>query len=225
MDFGCRPRKRFRMFRRWHSAPPGCLASCSRDAAAAITGRGTAGASPVRTQRDRRRSTRERRIQVGNCESPDDHGRRWGVLGAVSEIGGCGALSSRLGSCQVRRIVLTLLALTVLLPSLAFGRGQYLCTVDHRVRGTCCCPPKHAKQSPTAPTIRAECCKQIEHEASLSQPADVAPPSLPSAPIRFTMVEPPRFYKLRTIVNAVPQRANAPPDQPSLYAQHCALLL
>lgn len=125
----------------------------------------------------------------------------------------------------MRRVVVTLLALAVLLPSIAFGRGQYRCTIDQRVRETCCCPAKHQAQPPTGPAMHAECCLQVQHEASLTQSADLDPPSAPSAPSAFTIIEPPRFTESRTIASTIVQRANAPPDRPSLYDQHCALLL
>lgn len=131
----------------------------------------------------------------------------------------------------VRRAVLSLLMLAVMLPSAAFARTEYLCSVDRTVRSSCCCPPKATKEkrerSPIS-TMSGACCCDVSTIEPPTPPAIdtgskanavVAPPQMlvglaPSAPIPSV------------VVTSVPQRALAPPliDR-SLFARRCALLL
>ena len=125
----------------------------------------------------------------------------------------------------VRRVVLTVFALAVFLPSMALARTQYLCDADLVIRTTCCCPPKKAKRPITVPTIQRECCQVTEHVPVLP-PAATAPdaPSIPMAvivPVAIAPVMPP-------VVGArlaIRPRAQAPPLERSLFSQHAALLL
>ncbi len=134
----------------------------------------------------------------------------------------------RLGLLDVRRAVLTLLTLAVLLPSSAFARTSFLCSMDGRVRSSCCCPAK-AKKHDTQPisTIRAECCCKITTVAATSPPpaahetnkAAHAAPTV--AVVAAISSDPPRVDRA-----TFAPRALAPPDPDrSLFVRHCALLL
>jgi hypothetical protein len=124
----------------------------------------------------------------------------------------------------VRRVTLTLLALVVFLPSMAFARAQFLCDVDLIVRDTCCCPPKKAKLPAHAPAMRRECCKIEKHTAAAAPLATVGTSStwMPVAIVQATAsMMPP----IRHITFSVVPRAQAPPLERSLFSQHCALLV
>ena len=54
----------------------------------------------------------------------------------------------------MRRIVLALLALVVLLPSLAQARARWLTDVDVYFRDECCCPPNRAQPARRRPKRR-----------------------------------------------------------------------
>ncbi|HSN29446.1 MAG TPA: hypothetical protein VLT45_24315 [Kofleriaceae bacterium] len=125
----------------------------------------------------------------------------------------------------MRRIVLTLLALTVLLPSLAQARARWMTDVDLYVRDTCCCPPKKKVQPvPSLPTVQKVCCTLEKRSATAlplasetPTPPAVAPLATPVASIEI--VPPPR-----TVVVTIVPRAQAPPA-PTLLAQARGLLL
>ena len=126
----------------------------------------------------------------------------------------------------MRRIVLTVLALTVLLPSLAQARARWLTDVDLYVRESCCCPPhvKKAQHPPRLPTVQKVCCN-VEKRSATSLPLaseSPAPPAIAALaqPVSITPVLPP----LRDVVVAIVPRAQAPPIT-TLLAQSRGLLL
>lgn len=125
----------------------------------------------------------------------------------------------------MRRIVLTLLALTVLLPSLAQARARWMTDIDLYVRDTCCCPPKKkAQPAPTLPTLQKRCCTLEKRSATalpLVRPSSDPSPAVALAmPIAIVPVLPP----LRSAVVAIVPRAQAPPAS-TLLAQSRGLLL
>ncbi len=125
----------------------------------------------------------------------------------------------------MRRIVLAVLALTVLLPSLAQARARWMTDIDLYVRDVCCCPPKKKVQpAPTLPTVQKLCCTLEKRSAAAlplasesPAPPAVAPLATPVASIE--VVPPPR-----ALVVAIVPRAQAPPA-PTLLAQARGLLL
>ena len=126
---------------------------------------------------------------------------------------------------RVRRVIFPLLVLAAFLPSTALARTQFLCEVDLLVRDSCCCPPKKHKQPANVPAMRRECCKLVKHTATTLPPAaaraDTAGPVTIAATVVATMVmAPARDARL-----AIAPRAQAPPPERSLFAQHCALLV
>ena len=124
----------------------------------------------------------------------------------------------------MRRIVLTLLALAVLLPSLAQARARWMTDVDLLVREQCCCPPKKLQQPPAQPTVQKLCCKLDKLSARALPLASESPdaPALaaPEVPVAITFVMPPQ----RDVVVAIVPRAQAPPS-PTLLSQARGLLL
>ncbi len=124
----------------------------------------------------------------------------------------------------MRRIILTLLAMTVLLPSLAQARARWMTDVDLYVRDECCCPPKKAQHAPQLPTLQKLCCK-LEKRTATALPLaseSPAPPAVapPMSPVAIVPVAPP----LRIVVVAIVPRAQAPPTS-TLLAQSRGLLL
>ena len=124
----------------------------------------------------------------------------------------------------MRRIILSLLALTVLLPSLAQARARWMTDVDLYVRETCCCPPKKVTAPPAKPTLQKPCCRLEKLSASALPLASEspAPPAVAAVatPIAITFAMPP----LRAVVSAIVPRAQAPPTS-TLLAQARGLLL
>ena len=122
----------------------------------------------------------------------------------------------------MRRIVLTLLALAVLLPSVAQARACWM--TDVYVREACCCPPP-AKADAAAPaTLQSVCCEiQKRTDSQLPIVHPVSPPAIAAvlvSAIAIVPVAPP----LRTVAVAIVPRAQAPPSS-TLLAQHRGLLL
>jgi hypothetical protein len=129
----------------------------------------------------------------------------------------------------VRRIVLSLLMMAVLLPSAAFARIAYLCSMDGKVRSSCCCPTK-AKEREADPltSIKAACCCAVSKVA----PAKTAATNPPKAnadfetPVVAILTVAPAALPRHRVATFAP-RSHAPPDSPdrSLFASQCALLL
>ena len=131
----------------------------------------------------------------------------------------------------VRRVVLTILMLTVLLPSAAFAGVRYLCAIDGHVRSACCCPGKTHKQERNAEPqteMRSTCCCKV----STTTPT-VAPQVKHEETTRYGMAPAP--VALPVVVTELPARDRAivarridpKPPQPdrTLYMRNCALLL
>lgn len=128
----------------------------------------------------------------------------------------------------MRRVVLALLALTVLLPSLAQARARWMTDMDLYVRDTCCCPPrsmkKKAQPAPTLPTVQKRCCT-VEKRSAAALPLATETPTPPAVaplatPVASVDVMPPP----RAVVVTIVPRAQAPPP-PTLLAQARGLLL
>jgi hypothetical protein len=127
----------------------------------------------------------------------------------------------------VRRVILILLALTVLVPSAALARTGFLCSIDGHLRRSCCCPSK-AKQHNAAPisTIRSQCCCTVMTAAPVTQQPTTH--ELKSAPVPdvVAIVTPVPVIMTRVDRVTIAPRALAPPDpERSLFVRHCALLL
>jgi hypothetical protein len=134
-------------------------------------------------------------------------------------------------AAAVRRILVTVFALMVLLPSIAFARSQYRCRFDGQVRSSCCCPATaQPHEAPGPAAMRAACCCTVlEVAPSRAQPAtednrDGSRSHLPAfvawvsayaaAPMTIVSVAPPR------------PRSMAPPDRgQALFVRHCSFLL
>lgn len=124
----------------------------------------------------------------------------------------------------MRRIVLALLALTVLLPSLAQARARWMTDVDLYVREACCCPPKKVQRAPAVPTLQKVCCT-VEKRSATALPLaseSPAPPAvaMQATPVAIVSVVPPP----RDVVTTIAPRAQAPPLT-TLLAQARGLLL
>ena len=127
----------------------------------------------------------------------------------------------------MRRVVLALLTLAVLLPSSAFARTSFLCSMDGKVRESCCCPAK-AKQHDAQPNsaIRAACCCKVTTIAPVSQPPGTHEIEATSVPPPVAVVAPAPILAPQIARVVVAPRALAPPDPDrSLFVRHCALLL
>jgi hypothetical protein len=124
----------------------------------------------------------------------------------------------------MRRIVLAILALTVLLPSLADARARWMTDVDLYVRDVCCCPPRKVVPPPAVPSLQKVCCKLEKRTASpLPVTAETAAPAMPGAPVASFALVPAAPHATSTAV-AITPRAQAPPDS-TLLAQFRGLLL
>ena len=127
----------------------------------------------------------------------------------------------------MRRVILTLLTLAVLLPSSAFARTSFLCSMDGQIRSSCCCPAKEKHhEAPPISTIRAQCCCKITTFAPASQPPTTHETKAAPLPDMVAIVAPAPFITSRVERATVAPRALAPPDPDrSLFVRHCALLL
>ena len=125
----------------------------------------------------------------------------------------------------MRRTILCLLALAVLLPSTALARKQFLCDVDLLVRDSCCCPPKKHKQPASVPSMQRECCKLVKHTATALPPAVARGHEPLPSPVAVTVTITRLIAPIREARVAITPRAQAPPPERSLLAQHCALLV
>ena len=124
----------------------------------------------------------------------------------------------------MRRAALALLALAVFLPSLASARTMFRCDVDLIVRESCCCPPKKAKP-PSVPTMQRECCKLEKHSAAALPTATAVRAETVASPATTVIAIADAPALPRDVTTVVVPRAQAPPRQRSLLAQHCALLV
>jgi len=131
----------------------------------------------------------------------------------------------------VRRLLLTVFALMVLLPSVAFARSEYLCRFDGQVRLSCCCHAKAQQHEVPGPTsVRAACCCTVfERAASRAQPAiedsTASSRSLLPALVACVLAYAAEPTTIVTVVAPLPC-AMAPPDRgQDLFVRHCALLL
>ena len=125
----------------------------------------------------------------------------------------------------MRRIVLTVLALAVLLPSLAIARTSYLCEIDRRVRETCCCPKAHAKDLTPETSMSGACCRELVNQPAVAPPVDELRSARAELPaIAVTVVSAP-IVPVRGVHVSVVMRAQPPPDPEPLFARHCSFLL
>jgi len=129
----------------------------------------------------------------------------------------------------VRRVVLPLLMLVAMLPSAAFARVAYLCSMDRKVRSACCCPkqPKQDRNAvPVSTLARAGCCELSAGTPVKTDAVDPPRTDVPQPELVAIAAPPPAAPAVRRELSFAP-RAHAPPDTPahSLFASHCALLL
>ncbi len=116
-----------------------------------------------------------------------------------------------------------------MLPSAAFARVTYLCSMDGKVRSSCCCPTS-VKQREAAPltSMKGACCCEISTIAP-SKTAAIDPPKANAE------LQPPTVAVVTLARAALPlhrvatfaPRAHAPPDHPgrSLFVSLCTFLL
>lgn len=130
----------------------------------------------------------------------------------------------------MRRAVLSFLMVAILLPSTVFARVAYLCSMDGKVRSTCCCPVKAKHRDVALPTSikSAGCCALSNAEPAKTQ-AVTSPPSTNvdvEAPFVAVLTLAPATLPRHRVAMFAPH-AQAPPDHPdrSLFASQCALLL
>jgi hypothetical protein len=131
----------------------------------------------------------------------------------------------------VRRIALTVVALMVLLPSVAFARSEYLCRLDGQVRLACCCPAKApAHEAPGPTSVREACCRTVFEAAPsrvqlATEDSTAGSRSLLPAFVAFGPAYAAEPTTRVPVVAPLP-RAMAPPDRgQDLFVRHCALLL
>jgi hypothetical protein len=131
----------------------------------------------------------------------------------------------------VRRILPTVFALMVLLPSVAFARSEYLCRLDGQVRSSCCCPTKVQKhEAPRPASVReACCCTIVEATPSRAQPATAGSANDLRSHLVVLVADVPVHAALPPPViagSATWPHATAPPGHSrDLFARHCAFLL
>ena len=127
----------------------------------------------------------------------------------------------------MRRVVLTLLTLAVLLPSSAFARTGFLCSMDGQLRQSCCCPSKAKKHdAPPISTIRAQCCCKTLTAAPVTQPPTTHESKGAPVPDVVAIVTTVPTITASIARVTIAPRALAPPDpERSLFVRHCALLL
>ena len=124
----------------------------------------------------------------------------------------------------MRRIALTIVALAILVPSLAIARSSYLCEIDRQIRETCCCPKKQVKQPSPVSTIRANCCKIVKPPATVP-PVDETRGARAEAPPIAIALAPVPVIPVFTVRPSIVLRAQPPPDSEPLFARHCSFLL
>lgn len=129
-------------------------------------------------------------------------------------------------STCVRRVVVFLIALTVLAPSMAGAATLYRCGHSGALRDHCCCAHKPAKRSAGPSGVRAACCCETVHiDAPRAPERQVASASLPAAATEPTIVTiAVAEAKPRVIAFERGRDALAPPPT-SLFVVHCALLI
>ena len=125
----------------------------------------------------------------------------------------------------MRRVVLILIALTVMVPSVGFGATLYRCGHDRTLRDHCCCAPKHRERGETRAAIEAACCCETVHVDAAPTPsrqvaakAPIAPPASAVVIASAIVIAP-----VRHVAIAPTHQAVGPPEP--LFVVHCALLL
>lgn len=132
---------------------------------------------------------------------------------------------------RLKRVVLIVLALFVLVPSMARAAALYECAVDGEVRTTCCCP---SAARPTKASHRedasqhlkaASCCKLTQVRAGEPTPRSVPATFESAAPaiVPTTIVTAPIVAPVRLAVIDHSHAPRGPPE--ALFVRHCALLL
>lgn len=128
----------------------------------------------------------------------------------------------------MRRIIPIVLALLVLLPTVAQAAAWYRCTYDGRVRSRCCCPAEKVRHDHGGPAgMRAlGCCKVTTPTVPDAPPRELAPVAThapaPPAVIVVAASDVPDPRALR-IVHATAIVPTGPPEP--IFARNCTLLL
>lgn len=121
--------------------------------------------------------------------------------------------------------------LAVVLPSTAFARTEYLCSMDGKVRSSCCCPAKAEKtkrESAPVQTIRIACCCEVSTVELTKSPSVDGPKAHAHAAPKLiaVLVAPQLAVVSESFIPKIAEQALGPPTSArSLFARHCALLL
>jgi hypothetical protein len=125
----------------------------------------------------------------------------------------------------VRRVVVFLLALTVLAPIAVNASTLYRCGHAGELRDHCCCAHKPAQRDAARAEVRAGCCcETVQIDAvrgAHRQPASVAASTAAPGPALVTIAI--AEATPRIVAFERPRDALAPPTP--LFVTHCALLL
>jgi hypothetical protein len=125
----------------------------------------------------------------------------------------------------VRRVVVFLIALTVLAPSMAGATTLYRCGHSGELRDHCCCAHESTKRGAGPSEVRTGCCCETVHidapRTAERQTASVSLPAAATGPavVMVALAE----AKPRIVSFERPRDALAPPTP--LFVAHCALLL
>jgi hypothetical protein len=127
---------------------------------------------------------------------------------------------------RLKRVVLIVLALFVLVPSMARAAALYECAVDGQVRTACCCPTKASHREDAGQHLKAACCCKV----TLVRAGEPTPRSVPAtfesaapAIVPTTIVTAPIVAPIRLAVIDHSHAPRGPPE--ALFVRHCALLL
>ena len=126
------------------------------------------------------------------------------------------------------RLQLLLVALTVLLATVACDRSRYLCKMMGRAVAECCCAGRHDATRDAGATARApDCCELIAApQQRVAASHEATPVQLSGAALAAWLPAfdyPERSFRL---LERPPSAARAPPAiGPPLFISHCSLLI
>ena len=137
----------------------------------------------------------------------------------------CAGDVRRVCSTGVRRVVVFLIALTVLAPSMAGAATFYRCGHAGELRDHCCCARPPIRRSAAPSQVRTGCCCETVRVDAPRAPerhmASVFSPAAATGPVVMTVAL--AGAKPRVVTFERPRDALAPPTP--LFVAHCALLL
>jgi hypothetical protein len=126
----------------------------------------------------------------------------------------------------LKRVVLIVLALIVLVPSMARAAALYECAVDGEVRTACCCPKKASHREDPGQHLKAVCCCKVTRVRAGEPTPRTVPATFESAApaiVATTIVIVPILAPARLAVIDQLHAPRGPPE--ALFVRHCALLL